>query len=318
MKKVLIFGDDPLRLKNLTVEVKALADQMGASLLTAVVGPKAEQLGEEVATFGSELVFTVNLQESLFFAENIVENLFNIYNQEKPTAIFISSTLLGREIAPRLATKLKTGCITECAKVELMENGQLIAERLVYGGIAVSRMVIKQEPQIFATSFDTDEQPMEEGKYKGNIVKIDQVVSQFSKRIVSKARLEKSIDLAGAEKIVSVGRGFSGQEDIELVKPLLGLLNAELGCSRPVAEDFRWLPSERLVGLTGTSVKPKLYLAIGISGQIQHQVGMKNSKVIVAINNNPQAPIFDIADYGVVADLHEFLPKMIEVLQKGS
>lgn len=316
MNKILIYGDDLNRLKNLTVFGKSLAEQTGSSLVTAVIAPNADQMAEQAANFGADIMLSINIPETSFVAETMVENLFSIYNREKPDAIFFSSTLLGREIAPRLATRLKTGCISECSKVEMNDHGQLIAERLVFGGIAASQLLINKAPQIFAVTFDTDESPVIEQKSLSEIIKLQYVESNLSKRIIGKAKIEKSIDMVSAENIISVGRGFNNQKDIELVMPLLKLLNAELGCSRPIAEDFRWLPAERLVGLTGTVVKPKLYLAIGISGQIQHQVGMKNSKLIIAINNNPQAPIFEIADYGVVGDLYELVPKIVENIAK--
>ncbi|GAB6174228.1 FAD-binding protein [Paradesulfitobacterium aromaticivorans] len=312
MNKILLYGDDLTRLRNLTVYGRRLAEETGASLVTAVVRPYAEQMAKQVVSFGSDVVVVIDVPENAYFAETIVENLLRIYNEEKPDAIFLSSTFLGREIAPRLATKLKTGCITECSNVAINENGQLVAERLVFGGIAASRLVITKAPQVFTVTFDTDASITLEEKSKPEIIKREYAESKVSKRITGKAKIEKSIDLASAENIVSVGRGFNSEKDIELIRPLLEHLNAELGCSRPIAEDFRWLPVERLVGLTGTVVKPKLYLAIGISGQIQHQVGMKNSKLIIAINNNPQAPIFEIADYGVVGDLYEVVPKLVE------
>lgn len=312
MNKILLYGDDLNRLRNLTVYGRRLAKETGATLVTAVVRPDAEQIAEEVASFGSDVVVVIDVPARAFFAETIVENLFGVYNEENPDALFFSSTFLGREIAPRLATKLKTGCITECSHVEMNEKGELVAERLVYGGIAASRMVITKAPQVFTVTFDTDASNTLTEESKSELIKREYVESKVSKRITGKAKIEKSIDLAGAETIISVGRGFNSEKDIELIRPLLEHLNAELGCSRPIAEDFRWLPVERLVGLTGTVVKPKLYLAIGISGQIQHQVGMKNSKLIIAINNNPQAPIFEIADYGVVGDLYEIVPKLVE------
>lgn len=312
MNKILVYGDDVTRLKNLTAYGRRLAKETGAILVTALIRPAAEQMASQAASFGADVVLVIDVPENAYFAETIVENLFAVYTDEQPDAIFISSTFLGREIAPRLATKLRTGCITECSKVEMDENGQLVAERLVYGGIAASRMAITKTPQVFTVTFDTDISITLEDKSNPEIIKRENIAGKVAKRITGKAKIEKSIDLAGADNIVSVGRGFNSEKDIELMKPLLEQLNAELGCSRPIAEDFRWLPAERLVGLTGTVVKPKLYLAIGISGQIQHQVGMKNSKLIIAINNNPQAPIFEIADYGVVGDLYEVIPKLTE------
>lgn len=316
MNKILIYGDDLKRLRNLAVFGKNLAKKTGSSLVIAVFATNVDQMAEQVANFGADLVLAIDIPEDRLFAETIVENLFSIYNREKPDAIFISSTLLGREIAPRLATKLRTGCISECVNVEMNDKEELVADRLVFGGIAASQVIINKVPQIFAVTFDSDESSMMKQTMNAEVIKLQNVESKLSKRIIGRTLLEKSIDIASAENIISVGRGFNCQKDIDLIIPLLKPLNAELGCSRPIAEDFRWLPVDRLVGLTGTVVKPNLYLAIGISGQIQHQVGMKNSKLIIAINNNPQAPIFEIADYGVVGDLYELVPKILENVSK--
>jgi electron transfer flavoprotein alpha subunit len=117
--------------------------------------------------------------------------------------------------------------------------------------------------------------------------------------------------------VVAVGRGFAKAEDLEIVTPLLRRLDAELGCSRPIAEDFKWLPQERQVGLTGVSVAPGLYLALGISGQVQHLAGIKGAKVVVSVNNDARAPMARNADYAVVADLYAFVPELLNALGEG-
>jgi len=123
-------------------------------------------------------------------------------------------------------------------------------------------------------------------------------------------------DLANAEKIICVGRGLSSQSDMKLVEDLAEKIGAEIGCSRSIAEDYHWLPTESYIGLSGQKVKPQLYLSIGISGQVQHIVGARDARVIVAIDKNEKAPIFSAADYGIVGDLYEIVPKLIEKLGK--
>ncbi|NSL51904.1 electron transfer flavoprotein subunit alpha/FixB family protein [Bacillus sp. P2(2020)] len=137
----------------------------------------------------------------------------------------------------------------------------------------------------------------------------------LKKKITQTREIEQTVDLKSSRKIVSIGRGINKQEDIGIVEQLANAIGAQLGCSRPIVEDFKWLKPERQVGLTGTIVAPDLYVAIGISGQIQHAVGIKDAKVIVAINNNKNAPIFEIADYGIVGDLYEVVPKLQQALQ---
>ena len=124
------------------------------------------------------------------------------------------------------------------------------------------------------------------------------------------------VDIAAVTKLVSVGRGFRKQEDLKLAQDLAAAFNAELSCSRPVAEDEHWLPIERYIGISGHTVKPELYLAVGISGQVQHVVGARESKIIVAVNNDEHAPIFEAADYGIVGDLYEVLPLLTAAVKK--
>lgn len=133
--------------------------------------------------------------------------------------------------------------------------------------------------------------------------------------LLDSKRIEKTVDLVNAKKIVSIGRGIDKKENLPIIEALAKAMNAELGCSRPISEDFKWLPLERQVGLTGETVKPDMYLAVGISGQVQHLVGMRDAKVVIAINNNKSAPIFEFCDYGLVADLFEIAPLLTQRIQ---
>jgi len=133
---------------------------------------------------------------------------------------------------------------------------------------------------------------------------------------LEEARPKKEVaDITTADRIVAFGRGIADREDISLMFDLAKAFKAEVGCSRPIAEDLQWLPVQRQVGLTGVTVKPKLYLAVGISGQVQHVAGMRDAEIIVAINNDPSAPIFQIADFGIVGDLYQVVPALISALQ---
>ena len=142
--------------------------------------------------------------------------------------------------------------------------------------------------------------------------------SRPAKEVVSRRPVERQNALPTAERLVSFGRGVRSRDDVALIDELAKLLSAEVGCSRPIVEDMRWLTVDHQVGLTGTTVTPSLYVAIGISGQIQHLVGMRDSKVIVAINSNPAAPIFSVADIGIVGDLYEVVPRLIDALAAKS
>jgi electron transfer flavoprotein alpha subunit len=227
------------------------------------------------------------------------------------TAVFVADAPPAREAAGRLAVMLEAACASMCDAVTAAADGGLTAQRAIYGGIANGTLKLSRSPAVCLFAAGVSEAPM------GAPAPVEQrpaPTAPFDLELVGDQPVEKTVDLVGARRIVSVGRGFAKAEDISLVDPLVAALGAELGCSRPIAEDFKWLPKERLVGLTGSSVTPDLYVALGISGQVQHLTGIKGAKVVVAVNNDPRAPIARNADYVIQADLYKVLPALIAAL----
>ncbi|MFA4965963.1 MAG: electron transfer flavoprotein subunit alpha/FixB family protein, partial [Thermoleophilia bacterium] len=217
-----------------------------------------------------------------------------------------------REAAARVAAARGSSCVSMCDAVERAADGSLAARRPIYGGVADGTVSLPVRPAVclFAAG-------RFEGAASGGPVPVERrrvELPAYQMALVAEEPVVKTVDLAGASIVVSVGRGFSKAEDIELVKPLVAALGAELGCSRPIAEDFKWLPKERLVGLTGTSVNPGLYLALGISGQVQHLAGIKGARVVVAVNSDAKAPIARNADYVIVDDLYKVIPELVAAL----
>ncbi len=235
---------------------------------------------------------------------------------EGADAVFLADAPAAREAAGRLAAARGSSCASMCDVVERAADGAFTARRAIYGGVAEGTLSLPVAPAVclFAAGrFD--------GASAGAAVPVDRRQLQVPPRAVEHVGDEpvvKTVDLAGATVVVSVGRGFAKAEDIDLVKPLVEALGAELGCSRPIAEDFKWLPKERLVGLTGTSVNADLYLALGISGQVQHLTGIKGARVVVAVNSDAKAPIVRNADYVIVADLYKVVPELVAALSGGS
>jgi electron transfer flavoprotein alpha subunit len=188
----------------------------------------------------------------------------------------------------------------------------LLATRSIYGGVADGTIALPVAPAVclFAA-----------GQYEGDASGAAPAVERrqapapaYQAECVAEEPVVRTVDLAAAPVVVAVGRGFAKAEDLDLVKPLLERLGAELGCSRPIAEDFKWLPQERQVGLTGVSVNVGLYVALGISGQVQHLAGIKGAKVVVSVNNDARAPITRNADYVVVGDLYKVVPELVSAL----
>lgn len=229
--------------------------------------------------------------------------------------VFVADAPAAREAVGRVAAARGSSCASMCDSVTHGDAG-LIATRSIYGGVADGMISLPVAPAVclFASG-------KFEGQAGGQAVAVEHrelAAPSYEITSVGEEPVVKTVDLAGASVVVAVGRGFARAEDLEIVHPLLQRLGAELGCSRPIAEDFKWLPQERQVGLTGTSVSASLYLALGISGQVQHLTGIKGAKIVVAVNNDARAPIVRNADYVLVGDLYKVVPELVTALGEGS
>jgi electron transfer flavoprotein alpha subunit len=220
-----------------------------------------------------------------------------------------------QEIAAALSVTIDAGCLTVCSDVSI-SDGVLKVKREVFGGLAHLNLSLMKKPYVITLSGAVlEENSAENSAFRCERLEVEPVGSKM--KVLSTAEIKKTVDLISARKIVSVGRGIGKQEHIEIAEKLARNLDAELGCSRPLSEDYKWLPVERQVGLTGETVKPDLYVAIGISGQVQHIVGMRDSKIVVAINNSKSAPIFEYCDYGLVGDLFELVPILSQMIAEN-
>ena len=239
--------------------------------------------------------------------------LEKIIDKKKPDVIAFAHTYQTRDWVPRLSARLSIPFISDC--IALKKNGEdIIATRQMYQG-KVNADISSKSPVIISFqsgAFRADE--IEQGSNQTNLLEVNVDVNNTIKSLDKFKESKGEVDLSSAEIIVSVGRGISKEENMHLVEELSKSLSAEIGSSRPVV-DYGWLPHERQVGSSGQVVSPKLYFAVGISGAIQHQVGMKGSDNIIAINKDPNAPIFEIADYGIVGDLFEIIPKLTELIK---
>ncbi|HUX04962.1 MAG TPA: electron transfer flavoprotein subunit alpha/FixB family protein [Acidimicrobiales bacterium] len=251
--------------------------------------------------------------EGLEVAEYAADVIARVAKENSISLVVLPATARFREIFPLLAYRLGASSVADVTALAEHE-GELRAERLLYGGVARASVALTA-PTALLTASTTRCQP-DAG------VPVEPLAPEaavtVAKRLVSREPLNKEASLTGAQRIVSFGRGLRSADDVAMIERLATLLAAQVGCSRPIVEDARWLGVEHQVGLTGTTVTPELYLAIGISGQIQHLVGMRESKAIVAINNNPAAPIFTVADLGIVADLYDIVPRLVDALAAKS
>lgn len=313
---VLIYSDNTDLVSEMLSKGKEFAEGSENDLNVLMVGGDEDQANEYIQR-GADRVFMADIGMDRFKVEEFAEVLSNIIDEVEPRVVMIGANKDGKELAPRLAAKYGTGCVTDCTDI-YMEDGALTAERVIYSGNAVSVQRFDSEPAFLTIPSKLfDPSPIEEDR-EGEIIEKDIEISE-SPSTISDVRKKESegVNVEDAEIIVSCGRGFDNKEDLELAEDIAGLFTGEaIGCSRPLSADLNWLPEEHWIGLSGHKVKPGLYIAVGISGQIQHIAGMRDSDIVVAVNKDPEAPIFDSADYGIVGDLYDVLPKLKEAIEK--
>jgi electron transfer flavoprotein alpha subunit len=292
-----------------------LADKLQTELAAVLIGFNVQDKASDLIKYGAEKVYLVDDQKlRRIQIEPYLSVLYYLAASYKPEIILFGSTRNGKTLASRLATRLETGCIPDCNRLSIDEQGRLIGERITYGGNAFAKITYKTKPQIATVPSRAFEKPEPKDR-EGQVVKLDVEIEEPKTEIVEIKPLEVSrVRIEDADVIISCGRGLEKKEDKVLLDEVVALLGGQVGCSRPLAEDRKWFTE--WVGLSGHKVKPKLYIACGISGVIQHVAGIRDSKVIVAINKDPEAPIFEVADYGVVGNLYEILPALKEALKK--
>lgn len=314
---VLVYSDD----KKLTFELLSKASELGKDLGTkttaVIIGKADDALAKEYIAYGADNVYVAETSIDNVKAEEYTDILANIIKETKSETILIGSNKNGKELASRLAGKINAGCVIDSTNVYLKDK-KLTAERIVYSGNAVAVEQFSTKPSIVAIPSKVFEPLKKDDSRKGEITKKKIDAEKSNSKIVKVQEMKTGgVNVEDAEIIVSCGRGFKSKDDIKLVNELADVLKGRtVGCSRPIAADMKWLPEEHWIGLSGRKVKPKLYIAAGISGQIQHIAGMRDSGVIVAINKDPEALIFKSADYGIVGDLYEVLPKLTAAVKE--
>lgn len=314
-KGVWVFSENYDLMLEMLGKGREIADKLQTELAAVFAGYNIQERANELIKYGADKVYLIdNPALESFQAEAYLSGLHSLAANYKPEIILIGSTRNGKPLAARLATRLKTGCTPDCRRLGVDENGRLVGERITYGGNAVAKIASRTKPQIATVPARAFGKP-EPQERNGQVIKLDVKIEEPRTEIVETKPLDVSgVKIEEAEVIISCGRGLEKKEDKALLEELAKVLGGQVGCSRPLAEDRKWFTE--WVGLSGHKVKPKLYLACGISGVIQHVAGIRDAKTIVAINKDPEAPIFEVADYGVACDLYEILPALTEALKK--
>jgi electron transfer flavoprotein alpha subunit len=302
------------KLNRATLETIAAAQSAGGPIKVAVLGAGVEAVGGEVgAADVAEVIAVDDPALKDYTADGFVLALEALITAEKPERVFLPHTYQTRDFAPALAARIQRPLVTDCVAVKdggyvrPMFQGKLQADVAVDG----PHIATFQIGAYRADAMKTGNAPA--AVRKAPVVIDASKIRQKPEPPFKEAK--QAVDLSQAERIVSVGRGIKSQEHLQLAQQLAQAMGAEIAASRPIC-DAGWLPMDRQIGSSGQTVAPRLYVALGISGAIQHLVGMKGARTIVAINKDPEAPIFEIADYGITGDLFEVVPAMIAELNK--
>lgn len=296
---------------------REMADKLGVELSSVLLGNQMEEEARELIYYGADKVF---LYDHPVFEDfdllNYKHNITKLVEEVKPEVFLFGATHLGRSLAPRIAVALGTGLTADCTGLDMSEDGSLVQIRPAFSGNILAHIRTKTRPQMATVRYKVMQSKQRDAHRKGEIIKKDVEIVPSLLTILKKEKLgEKSI--TEAELIVSGGRGLKKAEDFSLLADLAELLGGAVGSSRPLVDDG-WISREHQVGFSGNTVKPKVYIACGISGSPQHLAGMRGADVIVSINSDPSAPIFKMADYGIVGDLYEVIPKLIDRIKGES
>ena len=316
-KKVLVFIESKGgKLRNVSFEALTVANNLadGGEVNAVIFGPGAAEFVQEVSQYGSNKVYVLE-HESLttYTTDAYTQALCQLIEEVQAEVILLGHTAIGKDLAPRVTARLGAGLVSDCTGVEL-EDGEIVFTRPIYAGKAFQKKVFSQG-KVFATlrpnNFELKENPVQV-----EIIPFQPVIKDLRtivKEIVRKTA--SGVDLSEAKIIVSGGRGVKSKDGFKPLQELSEVLGGAVGASRGAC-DAEFCDYALQIGQTGKVVTPDLYIACGISGAIQHLAGMSNSKVIVAINKDPEAPIFQVADYGIVGDLFEVVPLITEEFKK--
>ncbi|MEH7416477.1 electron transfer flavoprotein subunit alpha/FixB family protein [Neobacillus drentensis] len=316
-KKVLVFVEsNDGKLRNVSFEALTSARKLadGGEVITALFATEAAEFIKEVSQYGPDKVYVLE-DESLvtYTIDAYTQALCQVIEEVQAEVILMGHTAIGRDMAPRVAARLGAGLASDCTGADL-ENGEIIFTRPIYAGKAFQKKAFNQG-KVFATlrpnNFEIQENPV-----VAEVVPFQPVIKDLRtivKEIVRKTT--SGVDLSEAKVIISGGRGVKSKDGFQPLQELAEVLGGAVGASRGAC-DAEFCDYALQIGQTGKVVTPDLYIACGISGAIQHLAGMSNSKVIVAINKDPEAPIFQVADYGIVGDLFEVVPLLTEEFKK--
>ena len=300
---------------------RELADKLGVNLCAVLLGEKIEEESKELISRGADKVYLVESAKlKVFEDEPYTKVLTRLISKYKPEIVLCGATTIGRSLISRVAVKLNAGLTADCTNLDIdLEQRLLLQTRPAFGGNIMATIISpNNRPQMSTVRHKVMKEAIVDSSRKGEIIKEsfpEEIYTSRTTILDIVEEVEETINIAEADIIVSGGRGVGSKENFEIIKELALTLNGAVGASRS-AVDADWIPYSHQVGQTGKTVCPKLYIACGISGQIQHLIGMRSSDVIIAINKDSEAPIFNFSTYGIVGDLFKIVPLLTSQFKK--
>ncbi|MFW6238319.1 MAG: FAD-binding protein [Halanaerobiales bacterium] len=303
-------------------EGKKLATKLDEELCVVLPGHKVKDNAGKLIEYGVDKVYlTENKELADYNDEYYTALLTELIESYKPSIVLFGATTIGRSLGPRVAARIETGLTADCTGLDIdEETGNLLQKRPAFGGNIMATIICRDNrPQMATVRPGVMEAAEKATDHEGKIIEHDFKVNSVKTKtriIEAVEEIKDRVNIGEADIIVSGGRGVGSAENFEIIEQLADALGGAVGASR-AAVDSGWISHDHQVGQTGTTVSPRMYIACGISGAVQHIVGMKNSDIIIAINKDPEAPIFNHATYGLVGDLFEIIPLLVEQLEKG-
>mgnify|MGYP006276928761 FL=1 len=304
-------------------EGRKLADKLEEDLAVVLIGSNLKDKAEELSEYGVDKVYLVDAEGlEVYNDESYTAVMTELIESYQPSIILMGATTIGRSLGPRVASRVKTGLTADCTGLDIdSESGILLQTRPAFGGNIMATIVCKNHrPQMATVRPGVMKAGKKKESHQGQLIEHDFDFDQLElkTRVLDVVEeVTNMVKIEEAEIIVSGGRGVGSADNFKIIRELADALGGAVGASR-AAVDNDWIPYAHQVGQTGKTVGPRVYIACGISGAVQHLVGMKSSDVIIAVNKDPEAAIFDVATYGLVGDLHEIVPEMIRQIKEGT
>lgn len=301
-------------------KARELADKIGHPVQALFLGSGIGDKAHELLHYGVDKVYVVDTPELMDFKIESYTAAFEAYiNKVKPSAILVGATSVGRQLAPRIAARFKTGLTADCTILDMHDNTDLVQIRPAFGGnIMAEILTTNTRPQLATVRYKVMNAPERSEEAKGEVIPLEVPADKLKARmeVLGIIKKEKEKTIESAEVLVVAGRGLKKPEDIAMVRQLAETLGGDVACTRPLVE-AGWMEAAHQIGLSGRTVRPKLIITCGVSGAIQFVAGMNNSEQVVAINSDPEAPIFKVANYALVGDIYEIIPQLIEKIKQG-